>query len=115
VEKSGACSDRLFTEKRKKDLSLFRPGSRRPTDLPLAAPSRDEVSSDHWHELARLIDEGEISAEVASQIERDLFEPRLAGDPPKLRDDAWQRHLEARHANIERVLFEATSLKPKSF
>jgi hypothetical protein len=82
--------------------------------LRLAAPNREEVSKSHWQELLRLLDEGEISAEIAKQIECDLFELRAAGEPPKLRDDAWQRHLEARHANIKRALFEATSLKPKT-
>ena len=94
---------------------MFRPGSRRPADLSNAAPNRDEVSRDHWQELLRLLDEGEISAEIAKQIEHDLFEPRAAGEPPKLRDDAWERHVEARHAHIERALFEATSLNPKTF
>jgi hypothetical protein len=114
VEKSVACSDRRSIEKIK-DLNLPRPGSRLPPDLRLAAPDREEVSKDHWQELLRLLDEGEISAEIAKQIERDLFEPRAAGEPPKLRDDVWERHLEARHADIERALFEATSLKPKAF
>ncbi|WP_308514446.1 hypothetical protein [Sphingomonas flavescens] len=92
---------------------MSRPGSRRPPYLQLAAPNRDEVSKDHWQELLRLLDEGEISAEIAKQIERDLFESRAAGEPPKLRDDAWERHLEGRHARIERALFGATSLRPK--
>lgn len=94
---------------------MSRPASRRPPDLQLAEPNRDEVSKDHWQELLRLLDEGEISAQIAKQIERDLFEPRAAGELPKLRDDAWERHLEARHANIERALFEVTNLKPKAF
>ncbi len=94
---------------------MSRPGSRRPTDLRLAVPNRVEVSKNHWQELLRLLDEGEISAEIAKQIECDLFELRAAGEPPKLRDDAWQRHLEARHANIERALFGGTRFKPRTF
>jgi hypothetical protein len=83
----------------KKLLSLF---SGRPDSEQLVERTRDEVSAQYWSELLQLRADGEISLEVAKQIERDTFKFRLAGQPPMLSDAAWQSYLRERAAARER-------------
>lgn len=80
---------------------------RNQSEEQLRPRSRAALSDQYWRQLLQLLDAKEISIEVARQVERDMFEPRAAGQPPRLNDVAWQIHLNERQSAFERILFKA--------
>src|SRR5690349_21353841 len=101
-------SDEFSKLHKRRDFALFRPGQPRSSKDSPAAPTRADVSASQWEELLQLVQTGEISEVVARQIESDMFEPRSAGQPPMLNDEAWLRHLDEQSASLERAIFKGT-------
>ncbi len=62
-----------------------------------------QLAARYRKELRELVDDGEISAEVAQRIMDDLFETSASGEPPTLRWSVWSTYVEDANRNSERI------------
>lgn len=84
-----------------------RPWIRRPTKE-ISSPDRDAISAQYWRDLNQLLDQGEITLDIAKRIEGDMFEPAFPGRHRRLNDRAWQIVLDGRCADLDRALVRSS-------
>lgn len=71
-------------------------------------PRREDISAQYWAELEQLMAQGEISPDIATAIERDMFEAASPGAARRLNDRAWQSVLNGRRGDLDRAIARAT-------
>lgn len=70
-------------------------------------PDRDAISAQYWRDLNQLLDECEITLDVARRIESEMFEAASPGRPRRLNDRAWKIILDGHRAKLDRVMMHA--------
>lgn len=70
-------------------------------------PDRDAISAQYWRDLNQLLNECEITLDIARRIEGDMFEAASPGRPRRLNDRAWNIILDGHRAQLDRVMMHA--------